>query len=274
MKLYKFVIHDIRHGLIRYKYLLAIPIFLLSCFLCRIRLCGEPCGVLGYFIFLFKGSLPLRFIQSASEFEIPAFWILTLNGCLFIHFDYFLKDLSHNGLQLIIRSGKKHIWFLSKCIWNFMSCMLYFVIAFLTITVFSFITEQNVSVTITQEALKMMLIELQENLPVLIPSDAILIAIILPFLTVFAFSILEMVGCLFVKPILSFIGCLCLQIMSIFMEYAFILGNGAMVIRSNLIITDGIPPYIAAVFTIVVIVSAIIIGSWKFERCDILDAEE
>lgn len=258
----------------RYKYLLTIPIFLLSCFLCKIRLYGESCGVLGYFIFSFKGSLPLRLIQSASEFEIPALWILTLNGCLFIHFDYFLKDLSHNGLQLIIRSGKKRLWFLSKCIWNFMSCMLYFVIAGLTVTVFSLITEQNVSIVITQDTLKMMLIELRENPPALISTDAILIAIILPFLTVFAFSILEMIGCLFVKPILSFIACLCLQIMSIFLEYAFILGNGAMVIRSKLVITDGIQPYIAAVFTIVFIIFAIIIGSWKFERCDILDAEE
>ena len=204
----------------------------------------------------------------------PTLWLLVTSSCLFINLDYLMKDLTNAGLQIIIRSKNRTYWYLSKCVWNLGSCIIYFLAAGVTCAIFVLATGGKLSAQNTPELSVMLFgLGISEEL-MLAPTCAVLTAWVLPFLTIFALSMLQMTLCLFIKPVISFIVCFCQLSLSIWLDYAFVLGNGAITSRSGFAVEDGISPTVSAVVAIVVILTSTIIGCVRFQHTDILNLEE
>ena len=119
----KLLRHDLRCGLLRWRYLLVPALVLLPCIVCRseVVLTGAPGTWMDYMLYCFKGSLPLN-ASSELTLALPTFWLLAMAGCLLLNLDYLLSDLTQAGQQIIFRSGKRRGWYLSKCVWNLCSC--------------------------------------------------------------------------------------------------------------------------------------------------------
>lgn len=233
MNWFKLLRHDIRCGLLRWRYLTSVLLFAIPCFMfARILHQTNIQGSwMDYMLYLFQGKEPIVRITTGERIDLPVLWLLVTSGCLFINLDYLLKDLTNAGQQIIIRSKSRASWYLSKCIWNLASCVVYFMAAGITCAIFTWATGAQLSIQNTSELSFMLFgFGISEQLT-LTPTYAVLASWVLPFLTMFALSMLQMTLCLFTKPIISFVVCISQLVLSVYLDSAFVLGNGAMTIR-------------------------------------------
>ena len=276
MNWFKLLRHDVIRGLLRCRYLLSILIFSIPCFtfasvLHRTEIQGS---LMDYMLFLFQGKEPIIRSSISEQIDLPIFWLLVTVGCLILNLDYLLKDMTTAGQQVIIRSKCRKSWYLSKCVWNIGSCMLYFLIAGVTCALFAVITGSSLSFQNSPELTFTLFGFAVDKEMSIDPIYALLASWILPFLTITALSMFQMALCLFIKPVTSFVICIGLLILSIYWNSPFALGNGAMTIRSGFIANSGISPAASVLLAIVIIVISILVGTIRFQYTDILSLEE
>ena len=276
MSWFKLLGHDLRCGLLRWRYLVSILLFAIPCFLFSriLHQIGIQGSWIDYMLYLFLGKEPIVRNVTGERIDLPILWLLVTSGCLFINLDYLLKDLTNAGQQIIIRSKSRASWYLSKCIWNLGSCVTYFIAAGITCAIFTWATGAKLSAQNTTELSFMLFgFGISEQLT-LAPTYAVLASWVLPFLTMFALSMLQMTLCLFTKPITSFVVCISQLVLSVYLDSAFVLGNGAMTIRSGFAVENGVSPTVTAIIAIAVIIASIITVCMRFQRTDILSLEE
>lgn len=276
MKWRKVVMHDLRRGLIRWRHF-SIPLICLVCCLdylfwsSALRISGSWMDIV---FFIFQGQEPIdrSTLSSVSQFPIPIVWLLLMGACLYLNLDYFLADLSLIGQQIILRCTSRKKWFLSKCVWNLLSTALYFFLICLTALAFGWCIGSAASLHPTPEILV--------NLFGASPSpektawEAVAVGLLLPFLTLSALNLLQMSLCVMVKPIVSFLLCVGVLLLSVYIPNGFILGNGAMVIRSELIAGNGCAPAACLITACVTMALSVALGAWRFSRMDILPSNQ
>lgn len=262
--------HDLRCGLIRWRYLVVPLLFVMPCFQSWISISNAHCigSWMDYMLGCFKGIPPLI---SMEDFEFPVQWFLVMGGCLFLSLDYPLNDLTEAGQQVIIRSVSKKSWFLSKCAWNLLSCVAYVLLGSLTALVFALTTGGSASLVnapeVCENALQFY------GAKALNAGQTLITAVGLPLLTLMALNMVQMVLCLLMKPVFSFLVCVCLLIMSLFFNSPYALGNGAIVARSGILLEGAQEPATTVLVCLAVISICIIAGIIRFDRMDHLRYE-
>lgn len=273
MSWFKLLRHDLRCGILWWRYLTAALLVLFPCleFLYSATIVEVSPSWMDYLLVTFKGCIP---VDPNAPIAMPFAWLLTVGACLFVNLDYMLLDLTNNGQQVIIRSRSRQGWFLSKCVWNLAATALYFLLIGLVELVFVAVSGGIISPENTKEtyiaifgwvAFEPVQLSLQEGL---------VLGLVLPYLTVAALSVLEMTLCLVVKPVLSFLVCMALLVLAVYVDSPFALGNGAMTIRSGIAASGGQDPVAAALVAVGVIVVCIIAGTAVFKHSDILGSKE
>ncbi len=222
----KLIQRDLRCGLIRWQYLIA-PVFFIGPFL-RTFPSNHNTNYTDYLMSVFAGN---PFIPPHGIYDISFYWLLSVCGCLLINLDYILHDLTGPGHQVLLRSGTKRGWFLSKCLWNLMSCLVYFAVFLLTALVFSLLDGAEVFPIQLGMFTRISFRHMFHRTPT--ATKILVVSVLLPFLTVFAMSLLQMVLCLYIKPILAFLCCLVLPFLAVAVKSPLILGNGAMWLRNE-----------------------------------------
>lgn len=221
-----------------------------------------------YMLGCFKGIAPL---VSMDSFEFPVQWFLVMGGCIFLNLDYPLNDLTEAGQQVIIRSVSKKSWFLSKCAWNLLSCLVYILLGTLTALAFSLFAGGSAGLLNTPAVCENVL-QLY-GAKVLTASQTLIAAVGLPLLTLMALNMLQMILCLLIKPVFSFLICICLLIVSLFINSPYALGNGAMAVRNGMLVEGAQEPVSTVLFCIAVIGICIIVGIVRFDCMDHLRYE-
>lgn len=263
--------HDLRCGLLRKRYFFTPLIFLIPGLIWR-NLCvsrNVRGSWLGCMLYFFSGKEPVEITWNLRSFEMPVLWLLAMGGCLYMMLDYFLDDLTKDGQQILIRCGSRKVWFLSKCLWNLSGCCLYFLMASLTAWGLS----RSMGGSFFGDMEQLVLISPLWQTPDLSWGQGILAAVIYPLLTLWAVSMLQMTLCLIVKPVISLLISISLLALSAYVSSPWILGNGAMSLRSALL-GGVIDPGKAAAMALLVIALCITVGTVRFRRLDILSTEE
>lgn len=270
MNWFKLFRHDLRCGILRWRYLLVPVLFCLPCFSgwIAIRNAGLAGSWGDYIISCFKGIGPPLGVEG---FEFPIQWFLVMGGCLFLDLDYPLNDLTQAGQQVIIRAMSKKSWFFSKCAWNLLSCGVYILLGIGMAFLFALVSGGGLVLTntgaVTQSALQI------SGARQLGTWSFLLAAVILPYLTIAAFSMLQMTLCLVMKPILGALVCICLQIISLFVDSPLFIGNGAMAARSGVLIQGYQDPMLGILACLAVIGISMVVGIIRFDRMDHLRFE-
>ena len=267
MTLYNVLSHDFRNGLMRKKYFIATVIALVNFFdfiYSDYRL-GLNGSFLDVILHLFNGCAP---IISGERGRLPLLWLLALSLSLILGMDYPLKDLTENGMQILIRCNNRKLWFFSKCIWNIFHCLTYFIILVGTSFVLSVLFNVDISFTASENWL-----------PFLFPNESsihftvtqgILVGILMPWLTIAAVNLLQMNLCLLFRPIVGFVICLSILVLSVFSTSPILLGNGAMTVR--LVNTDvRTLIFLSDIFTAF---GSTLLGFVYFSRMDILAGDD
>lgn len=243
-----------------------LPIFALAC-VPFLGVAGETPGItwMDWVFHLFAGAVP------PVTNNLPLEFLAVMGGALLVNLDYLLNDLTASGQQVLIRCGSRRGWFLSKCLWNLVSCGVYFAGVLLVAAVFCLATGGEAALTNTPAALywKFPLAQIRP----LSAGQCLLIGIVLPYLTMAALSAAQMTLCLFCKPVLAFLGCSGALLVSLYFDAGWIPGSGAILIRTSLF-GGSVEPGTAIFVDLALLLGSAIAGSIRFRKQNILSAEE
>lgn len=271
----KLLRHDLRYGLIRWRYLLIFPLSALPCIPCYTdaQLANVSGTWMDYMLYCFKGSVPVTASPEMS-LALPIFWVLAMAGSLLLNLDYFLSDLTQAGQQIMIRSKTRQGWYLSKCAWKLCSCMLYTMLLCTSVLLFTLLSGGTVSLQCTPSVMEIYLSELTVEPTLLSGLPGFIAVVLMPLVTLMALNMLQMAVCLLVRPIIGFLISMAILVFSVYCNLPFALGNGAMAIRSALLVPGGISPGFATLTSMAILLASAILGAWKFQNTDILGLEE
>lgn len=274
MKIFSVIAHDVRCGIIRLRYLLVPMLGLLPCirFYSILSVDGIKGNWIDYLLYLFKGIEPIRFLDYSEPVQLPMLWLLAVGSCLMLNMDYFIQDLTTEGQQILVRCKSRKQWFSSKILWCFLSSMVYFALLAVVALFWSFALGTGISMENTSD-ITWLVYDLVE--PVQLSNlECIICVFLLPFLTIFTINIMQMVLCLFVKPIVSCLVCILALVLAIYWDSVIAVGNGAMLIRNGVFSEEGYSSSTAAIACFVMIVAIVSLGYVKFSRTDILGVDE
>ena len=89
-----------------------------------------------YLLYIFGGMR--EYIPAPGKpFQIPYIWLINHIGILYFTLHYMHDDLEGFGQQMILRSGSRTGWWLSKCVWNTAAVVLLYSIAWGTVFLFA-----------------------------------------------------------------------------------------------------------------------------------------
>lgn len=275
--------HDIRCGLLRWRYLLAPGLVILECFYLGDEAVFRGIGpsLADMVLYIFRGKEPIVGLDIGNAGELPLPWLLVMGGILLLNLDYMLYDLTNAGQQVILRSRSRTGWFLGKCLWNLMSTALCFCVMLLTAAAAALCFGGELSLLNHPDLSYCLFGPFAEGEIMLTRAQTLMAGLLAPFLTIAALSMLQMTLCLFMKPVFSFLICEAQLILALFWKSPFCLGEGAMVMRSAWVATDyygpeyaGVSTNVSAVFALAVLIVCVAAGTVRFRHTDILGLEE
>ena len=268
MSWHRLLQHDLRCGLLRPRYALIPVFFLLPCLvlLRTLHTAYMEGSWLSYMMYCFRGKLFM-------EALFPGLWFVVTGGCLYLNLDYLPKDLTQTGTQIILRCGSRVRWFLSKCLWNLLSCCVYSFIAGMTVAAFTHLSGGSLT-GITRQVLECAVFGYEIPCDTT-PREAFTTAVLIPFFTISALSMVEMTLCLWMKPVMAFmisVGMLAAAVFGTLNQFPCV---GAVAIRSTVALGEpGLSPVAGIMVAGVGFVAAVTVGVLRFRRMDILGLEE
>lgn len=267
--------HDMVRGLGRWRYLIIVA---LSCFpLAEFNNLILPYNTTATWMdavfYLFKGTHNIYVSSNIMEkVEVPVLWLLILGSSLVINIDYPHKDLYSTGQQVIIRCRRRKLWYVSKFVWNVASSILFFCLVMISAALYTVISGNILSVSPSTKLLEeIYYISTSRGLT---NSQTVLIGLVLPFLSILALNTIQFTLSFYFKPILATLCCIGICILSIFTDSSFVLGNGAMTLRTASMILEGESVSTIILTTMGVCVLCLAIGLHRFGQMDILQREE
>ena len=268
MSWHRLLHHDLRCGLLRPRYALIPVFFLLPCLvlLRTLHTAYMEGSWLSYMMYCFRGKLFM-------EALFPGLGFVVTGGCLYLNLDYLPKDLTQTGTQIILRCGSRVRWFLSKCLWNLLSCCVYSFIAGMTVAAFTHLSGGSLT-GITRQVLECAVFGYEIPCDTT-PREAFTTAVLIPFFTISALSMVEMTLCLWMKPVMAFmisVGMLAAAVFGTLNQFPCV---GAVAIRSTVALGEpGLSPAAGMMVAGIGFVAAAAVGVLRFRRMDILGLEE
>lgn len=272
LTLFQYICHDIRVGLFKEwrKYLFIVFLFSLICFqfLMIYRGYNSEDFSLGeltfgdYIFFCFKG-MPEFNAKQYNNLNLS--WICIQLSLAYLVSFYPSKDINGYGQLMIIKSKKKIVWWISKFIWCVLTVLMFYVVAFITVFIFS-ILFGNISFFPQGNILTNFC-----DIYYVIDSNIIYLFFIL-LLNSITISLLQMVISILIKPIIGLLFIIIMHIFTIFTYSEFVYGNQLMLIRSSEFITKRLNYFVISfVSSIILIAFSFIIGYLFFRRKDIIN---
>ena len=190
-----------------------------------------------YWFFLYGGMC--EYIPSPDNpFQFPAVWILVFLVLPFVLLNYPFRDMYGVGQQILVCSGRRSLWWLSKCCWNFCGTVLYHLIIQAAGLVLSLVFEVEISNRIHMDFINLVFnIRYQE---VWNPSSLPVAALLLPMLVSAAINMLQMTMSLFIRPMFGFFAVAVLLLASAYLLSPLLIGNYAMAFRYDWMLKAGV----------------------------------
>lgn len=279
MKYIKIFWFDFKNGILKNILLFLCPILLsvLTFANVWIRIQGLskthlPAAAYGDYWFYVYGGMQKYIPAPGNTFQIPIVWILVFLLPAFLLLNYPMKDMQHIGTHIMVRSGGRTRWWLSKCLWNISATILYHVLlAGILLGLCAFFgipLDRHIHVKL----LEMLFDMFGGN--TLISRTVIPAAVfLLPVLCSVAFNLLQMTLCLFVKPVFSFFIVAVLLVSSAYLLSPYAPGNYAMPLRYSWIFKGGVSFHVGMIMSAILIIILVAVGLIRFRTYEILNRD-
>ncbi|MGN1313595.1 MAG: hypothetical protein ACI4VG_01115 [Lachnospiraceae bacterium] len=277
MKLCRLINYDIQNGLLRKGYVYLTVLLLSGVFFAdfyyKFLLVQEngqgenqTVTMTNVMIYLFAGKEPFNPLVE-SAFVLPAVWLLIFLYSAFLTLNYPYRNLMERGIQVIIRSGKRRHWWISKCVWLFTGTICYFLILYLGIAFFCFLFGIEISFSYAS-GLNEYLLNMQ--LEILSKKQIFCLVFFLPVMTALAINFVQLCMGLFLDRVYSYLLSAVILFSSTYFLSPFAIGNFAMLKRSIFYDNAGVTIGQGIVGNGSLILLSIILGLARIEKYDLI----
>lgn len=223
-------------------------------------------------VFFIFGGMEKYVPQPDAPFIFPVAWILLCISLLRMTLEYAYNDLQTYGQQLLIRTGTRTAWWLSKCLWNIVCVVGFFIFMWIVIFLYCAVTQIPLNMTLHADILTNTLNTAAISGPAISYKMLLSVFLVTP-LILLALSLLQMTLTLFVQPIYSFCMITAVLVVSAYWQSPLLPGNYAMPVRSSQYTSDGVSLTVGLLYAGAMIVGTILIGLVRFRHYDILQKE-
>lgn len=277
MKLCSHIRFDLSNGLVKHGMPIRYIVWCLFFILASIEFSGKLSSFEiqhysygDYLLYIFGGMR--EYIPDPNDpFRIPYLWLINHLGILYFTLHYMHDDLVNLGQQTILRSKSRTAWWLSKCIWNFSIVVIFYIISWIIVFLCAFLNQANFSFRISPYMSELMIFGPQQ-IPVSFWPITIEITV-LPLLITLTMSIIQMTLSLFLNPMICYIISTITLISSAYYLSPFLIGNYAMALRSDKVVTNGVDPIEGILISLIFIAISVFFGMHIFKKHNILNKE-
>lgn len=263
---HRFVIFDCKKGfrenIVKWGVAILLFVFLSDITIKNCLIFHEEMGYIGYLTYLFQG-MPEYIRSETSIFQLPVCWLLYYVYLFFLIGFYPISDLYSCGMKSLLSSGSRKKWLLSKYLWVAFNVIAYFIILLITLYCCS------VSRGHIDTGNEAMLVVFGVDMGTLTMTDIIVVWILLPILTAITIAFIQFTICICVNSVAGYITSIVILAISVYWMKTLLPGNYLMIIRSNVLRTDGMDIKYGIILDSVLMVFAIIIGNCCFTKKDI-----
>lgn len=285
MKICKLYLIDIRLGVckkVRYAALACIYAVLAVMYLNMLTNNIKYAGFTGSgswmecMAYCFKGQKAFSRIPGNMQerFDIPVYWILTLLSNLMITLDYPTRSLGLWGHQYILRSGRRQ-WWTSKYLYVVTSCIIS-AITFMGVTL-AVCLIGNVPVRM-YASYDMYYSYFSDVITVfeqpLLWQENLFLVLVCPFLTILTIGLIQLFISVVWNPLAAYILMLVWIVASSYSQKPWLIGNYAMMIRSDKINAQGMSFTIGAVWMISACILIYFIGLILIKRKELIQRQK
>ena len=223
-------------------------------------------------IYFFKGMK--EYIPASNKsFEIPVEFLLLNILLAIIIGNYPMKDINGYGRTVLVRSYTRLSWWFSKCIWNVLSVITFYVAIYIGIIVI-YAAHGGLSNGIRcMLNADLMSVIFGVDLGNVNNSVLMITIIVLPIISSIAISMLQMTLAFYLNPIVSYVIIIAMYIFSAFYMKWFMMGNFMMMYRNEFINHKGMHLGISLIVDAGVAIISIVAGYLYFRRYDVLDRD-
>ena len=276
MKYIKLVKFDFKYGIMKiwYTYFIYAVLVLFACldFFFRLKSFDITNFSLGDCLFYFYSGISEYIPKPEQPIQIPYLWLLLNLIVCYFNVHYMSDDLSGLGQYVICRCGKRCNWWLSKCLWNFTSVLIYFILSNLIVLLFAILNHADFSFDISKNM--NLICFMGDNLyPIAQWNIGFLQLYLMPLLVCAAISMLQMFISLFLRTLVSYIVTIVIYFSSMYKLSDLLLGNYAMILRSDTTAINGVSSSCGIIFSVGLIFVSVVSGLIYFKNYNILSRE-
>lgn len=226
----------------------------------------------GWALYVANIFMGLGDVSFDDGFRIPVQWMLVLFLPLLITLSYPFRDMKTVGVQLLLRSKDRVSWWLAKCGWNLCCTITYFTLVWGMVMVFCALWKIPLTLDMSGDPLLNLLSSggVMPDVPAISERQVIFTVLLLPFLTVAALNMLELLLSLIIRPVYGFLVCVALVAASAYARFPILFPNYANIARSRAFFINGLDGRLGVIVCLAVLVFSIAVGAAVFHRRDIL----
>lgn len=268
----------------KYKLLGTALIFFVFCFMLYYRFMGTwelqgkeyAPSFADLLLYIFSG-MKVYIPAQSLKFEIPITWLSIQLYIAFMIGNYANRDMSGQGLQILLRTTRKSFWFIGKVAYCFVSVALFYLTGYAAVFVYSALAGTP-SLSLSGE-IYMYVVGINASL--FSASELAVGLLLLPILTSFLLSLFQLLISLWVKPIFSYIFVVAYTSASAYYVSYFLIGNYSMLFRNEKVVSSdiflsikgisGIDQRIALAVLLAAILLSVVLGCISLKKYDFLE---
>lgn len=206
--------------------------------------------------------------------DISAPYILPNIIIAYIIGNYIIKDLYGYGKNLMVRTGSRVNWWISKCIWCVITVFISYALMYAVILAASVVTH-SLSLNITPDVcvsimgMDKVLILNYANLDYML-SSVMLSSVLMSI----ALSVFQILVTLLISPVIAYMAVMIMIVLAAFVDNPLVITLYCMVIRSRAYMPQGYGVSLAIVIMLIIITACAVAGGLYANNMDIVSKRE
>lgn len=270
---------DIREGIVQqWKRFAMLGIIYAVCVIYFIMICSFSRHIDSYtcgdmILWVLRGvkkydSGVIKTVDISSVYMLPNIFVVYIVG------NYVIKDLYGFGKNIIVRTGSRFNWWISKCIWGILTAVLSYAILYAVIIVAGICTG-GVKLAPTPEvcysaiSMDKQIIIQNTNLTGLVIS-----LMAMSLLMTITFCIIQITVGLIISPVIGYVIVMSYLIIGAFSDNPFIISIYCMALRNGIYSPEGYNILLGVIIMAAITIFCMVAGSLYIRKMDIINQKQ
>lgn len=220
------------------------------------------------------GGIETRFLNDGESFDLPAGWLCLCGLMAYIVLDYPSRDLKGIGAHVVVASGSRRCWWMSKCIWVFVMCCVSWTFVVVSCALWATLAGSGLDAPGSLRLTPGVSALLGFQAPYVIEGEASIAGFICVVpLALFALCAMQLALSVAVAPVVGFATVVATLLLSALHANAALLGNYLMLARHESVSTVGVTCGTGVLVSLVFAAAFIAIGGLAYSRRDVYGKE-